>query len=150
MKKLLALILLLFPVSLHATVIVQGSFESGITPFVSNYGGATVVSDSTAPNGTHSLMFTFPTGFPAGYSPDIVTPIGENFSQQYNEVYVQFYLKYSSNRIFGSMEHATTTWRPRLKVTYTQLTGPPPAPSIPTPGKMKVRAGTKGRFRSFH
>ena len=55
-----------------------------------------------------------------------------------------------TNRIFASMDHATTAWRPRLKVTYTQLSGPPPAPSIMSPGKMKIRGGTKGRWRTFH
>jgi hypothetical protein len=54
-----------------------------------------------------------------------------------------------TNRIFASMNHATTAWRPRLKVKYTQLSGPPPEPSVPTPGKMKFKSGTKGRWRSF-
>lgn len=54
-----------------------------------------------------------------------------------------------TNRIFASMDHGTAAWRPRLKVTYTQLTGPPPAPSIMSPGKLKVAAGKISRWRSF-
>lgn len=98
-KKIFALVLALFfvPSFVHAEVIVSGSFESGISPFKSHYGGAEVVSDSTAPNGTHSLRFNFPAGFTGGNSPDIVTPNPENFSSQYEEVYIQFWIKYSSN-----------------------------------------------------
>jgi len=55
-----------------------------------------------------------------------------------------------TNRIFASMDHATEAWRPRLKVTYTQLSGPPPAPSIMSPGKLRISAGSKGRWRTFH
>lgn len=43
-----------------------------------------------------------------------------------------------TNRIFASMNHGTTAWRPRLKVTYTQLVGPPPASSVLTPGKARA------------
>ena len=55
-----------------------------------------------------------------------------------------------TNRTFASMDHATEAWRPRLKVMYTQLSGPHPAPSIMSPGKLRIATGSKGRWRTFH
>ncbi len=97
-KKSIVLILALLaaPSIVHASVVLSGSFENGYSPFVSNYGGSSVVADSTAPNGTHSLMFTFPSGMTGGNAPDIVTPSPELFASQ-EEVYIQYYVKYSSN-----------------------------------------------------
>jgi hypothetical protein len=42
-----------------------------------------------------------------------------------------------TNRIFASSEHATTSWKPQLVITYMQLTGPG-GPSISAPGKFRV------------
>jgi hypothetical protein len=44
-----------------------------------------------------------------------------------------------TNRIFASMEHATTAWQPQLVITYTQLTEPPPdGIRISVPGSLRV------------
>lgn len=52
-----------------------------------------------------------------------------------------------TNRIFASIDHGTTAWRPRLKVSYTQLSAPA-GPSTLTPGKGRWKG--PGRFRTFH
>lgn len=96
MKRYLPLILalLLVPFTANGSTLVSGSFESGMSPFGGPYYGssAAVVSDSTAPDGTHSLRFTIPTDM-LGNSPDI---INYSWSAQ-NEIWVQFYVKFSSN-----------------------------------------------------
>jgi hypothetical protein len=94
----LILALLAAPSAVHASVLASGSFENGYSQFASNYGGSEIVADSTAPNGTHSLRFNFPAGFTAGNAPDIVTLVPEFFADQ-EEVYIQYYVKYSSNWI---------------------------------------------------
>lgn len=101
-RKSLVLILALWlvPCVVHAGVLINASFEDGMSPFGGPYyGGASIVSDSTAPDGTHSLMFTFPSGLYGGQAPDI---INGNFTES-NEVWVQYYVKYSSNWVWNSI-----------------------------------------------
>jgi hypothetical protein len=74
--------------------IARESFESGYGTFKSNYGGTEVVSDSTAPDGAHSLRFNFTADWPAGNAPDIV---GHPGLLDQEEVYIQYHVKYSSN-----------------------------------------------------
>ena len=96
MKKLFAVVLfLLFPLLSHATVLLSGSFENGLFyPFRERTTtGATVVTDSTAPDGTGSLKFTYPAGLYGGVAPDIVS---KSYTQT-NEIWIQYYFKYSSN-----------------------------------------------------
>ena len=97
MKKtllLLALALLAAPTLVSATVLATGSFEGGAwAPFTHYYDGAALVADSTAPDGSYSLKFTYTSGCCSGSAPDIVDT---HFTSS-NEVYIQFYSKYSSN-----------------------------------------------------
>ncbi len=96
-RKSLVLILALWlvPGIAHATVLLSGSFENGLfSPFRERtITGATVVTDSTAPNGTGSLKFTFPAGLYGGVAPDIVS---RSFTST-NEMWIQYWFKYSSN-----------------------------------------------------
>jgi len=97
MKRYLPLILalLLFPITAIGSTLVSGSFESGMAPFGGPYyGGAEIVSDSTAPDGTHSLRFNIRED--TGNSPDI---IDGTWSAQ-NEIWAQMYIKLSSNYTF--------------------------------------------------
>jgi len=106
-KPLVLILALLAAPSIGFTaVLTSGSFEDGYKPFVSNYGGTEIVVDSTAPNGTHSLRFNFRTGCCDGAAPDIVTPNPEFWPDE-EEIYVQFYLKYSSNWVDQA---ATNKW----------------------------------------
>jgi hypothetical protein len=102
MKRYLVLFLalLLVPCTGHAATLVSGSFESGMSPFGGPYYGsdASPISDSTAPNGTHSLQFKIPYDM-LGNSPDI---IDYNWAAQ-DEIWVQFYLKFSSNYAWPSI-----------------------------------------------
>lgn len=96
MKRYLPLILALFliPFTANGSTIVSGSFENGMSPFGGPYyGGADVVSDATAPDGTHSLRFTIPQDM-LGNSPDIIP---YTFPSAQDEIWVQFYIKFSSN-----------------------------------------------------
>ena len=83
------------PKSASATVIAQGSFENGLTPFQAFYGGASVISDATAPDGSHSLRIFFPEGCCDGTSPGVVS-VNPEFWSDVEEVYVQFWIKYDS------------------------------------------------------
>jgi hypothetical protein len=95
-KRIMVLILALglVPGIVHATVLVSGSFEDGTnSPFGRPYGGSSAVKDSTAPDGSYSLKFTYPGGLYGGVAPDIA---GKSFAQT-NEVWIQYWFKYSSN-----------------------------------------------------
>ena len=102
MKRYLPLILalLLVPFTANGSTLLSGSFENGMSPFGGpHYGGAEVVSDSTAPDGTHSLRINI-RGDMGGNSPDI---IDASWSSQ-NEIWVQFYIKFSDNYQWPSIQ----------------------------------------------
>ena len=80
--------------------LVYESFESGYGMFHSGYNDSDIVSDATAPLGSHSLRFTFPEGFSAGDAPDIVTA---SFSDQ-QEIWGRVYFKLSSGFSFHPYE----------------------------------------------
>src|SRR4030067_687917 len=97
---ILAIMFLVFPSYAVSAVLFSGSFENGMTPFGGPYyGGASVVTDGTAPDGTHSLRFSIP-GEMGGNSPDI---IDGHWSSQ-NEIWVQVYIKFSSNYQWPSIQ----------------------------------------------
>lgn len=97
----LVLALLLFPFTANGGTLVSGSFENGISPFNGPFYSppAQAISDSTAPDGTKSLQFTIPSEM-GGNSPDI---IDANWSSQ-DEIWVQFYIKFSSNYQWPSIQ----------------------------------------------
>ena len=74
-------------------IIEETSFEGSWGTFAPNYGGADVYLDPAAQDGSYSLRFTFPTGFPGGDAPDVVSA---TFPAE-DEVYIQFYFKLSAN-----------------------------------------------------
>src|SRR3990172_2916909 len=99
MKKYLALILalILIPSIVHAAVLLTESFENGWNGWTHDYGGGSIITDANAPDGTRTLQFTFPAGYPGGNAPDIVL---KDFAGS-NEIYVQYYFKVSSNFVDG-------------------------------------------------
>lgn len=96
MKKYLPFFLLLFAIPSFATTLVDESFEDGTTgtfgKFESN-GSVDVVSDATAPNGNYSLRMTYPAGMLDGVGPGT----SSRYFTASNEVWIQYYYKYSSN-----------------------------------------------------
>jgi hypothetical protein len=95
MKKYLALILALFflPYTVHATVLLTESFENGWNGWTHDYGGSSIVTDSSAPSGTHTLMFTYPAAsWISGNGPDIDK---KSFTPS-SEIYFQYWFKYEA------------------------------------------------------
>ena len=74
-------------------IIEQNSFEGSLGSFAANYGGSDIYLDPTAQDGDYSLRFTFPTGFPGGDAPDVVSTV---FPAE-DEVFIRFYFKLSEN-----------------------------------------------------
>lgn len=94
MKSSLPLILALLLTSstAGATTLISESWESGWGSWGHKYGGADIVSDTTAPHSSNSLRINIDYDM-VGNSPEI---IGKEFSAQ-DEIWVQFYIKFSSN-----------------------------------------------------
>jgi hypothetical protein len=77
-----------------AAILYQTSFETDYSPFNNNETGLSdIYSDTTAPDGTHSLRYTYPAGFESGYAPDTVWL---TFPHE-DELWIQFYFKLSDN-----------------------------------------------------
>lgn len=93
-------LVLLFVAPSHSATLLNESFESGYGVFTSEYHGTSVVSDTSAPNGTHSLMFTFPSGMSGGNAPDIVY----KYFSSTSEIYSRWYFKLSSGYKFHPYE----------------------------------------------
>lgn len=106
-KAILVSLLLLLAFLLPATdarsavtVLMDESFESGFGDFYSEYGGSQVVDDGTTPFGSRSLRFSFSSGDPGGYAPDIVTA---GFPSR-DEIWGRAYFKLSAGYAFHPYE----------------------------------------------
>ena len=152
----LAMVLFLAEPS-QSAMLVNESFESGFGVFTPEYDGSSVVTDYTAPDGTHDLRFTFPSGFPGGNAPDIVH---KSFTTT-NEIYSRWYFKLSSGYQFhpyeqkmvfywGNISAQETSTSPsvrgaRIKCTVAcKATGPPTATT--TAPRFSRANGTRWTF----
>jgi hypothetical protein len=116
----------------NISTVTWSNFDNGVLPAYNRYTYVTLVPGWFSFNVLEETQAAYAAGIPLYLALD-----GGTYGNQ------------DTNRIFASIDHGTAAWRPRLKVTYTQLSGPPPSPSTPTSGKMKIKTGTKGRWRSF-
>jgi hypothetical protein len=91
----------------YAATLIDESFENGYGTFTSAYPGRTsVISDPTAPLGSHVLQMKFPDGFKGGNAPDI---FGARYNSQ-KEIYSRFYFKLSSGFVFHEYEQKLVFW----------------------------------------
>jgi hypothetical protein len=88
------------------TMLQQGSFEGAASPFKIEYSGADIYTDSTAPDGTRSLRFTYPSGYGPGNAPDNVF-VGLAAT---NELLTEYYFKYSANYFRHYIVNKLTYW----------------------------------------
>jgi hypothetical protein len=78
------------------TTLVTASFEGTSSPFIEHDPGHGLHNDPTAPDGSSVYRVTFPKGFVGGDAPAVAWYLFPSDSQP-TELYVQFYLRLSSN-----------------------------------------------------
>jgi len=115
---------------------------SGTLPDLTTVTGATFTATVSSVLSTASVTLT-----PGWFEWDVTVPVRTAYAAS-EPIYLL--LKdvsgaQDTNRIFASMEHATTAWRPELVITYMNLVAPE-GPSISAPGKIRVTK-MKGTFR---
>ena len=87
------------------TLLAEASFEGSMLPFSHLYDGADIYADSTAPDGSRVLRFTYPPGHPSGYSTGLVWVW---FEQGFQEVRVEYHFRYSDNFFFHRVDNKQT------------------------------------------
>jgi hypothetical protein len=102
-RKLLVALFILFPVSSFAGTVslpYSDKMDTG-SNWNFDYDAPKFVSDATTPDPSNVMQWTFETGFTDGNAPGIATL---NISTT-NELYFQYYFKYSSNWTYHPVEN---------------------------------------------